>query len=174
MNSTWRFPDPRDTEVITLERILSGESFVLLVTHDADDGTWQFLDGDHVLEEDGVMVRLGEIIQIDPSLNDLAELPAGWYAWRLTPSDDWRRAKGEPSVSLGHQEPIQTQTPDAARATNIEVKARVADVARTRATIESLSHLPVEILDQEDAFFAAPAGRLKIRCFNDYSGELIH
>ena len=31
-----------------------------------------------------------------------------------------------------------------------------------------------EVLDQEDIFFAAPAGRLKLRIFDEHTGELIH
>ena len=56
MDTDWPFIDPAETEVITLERILRGESSVLLVTHDAEDGAWQFLDGDHVFEKDGAVV----------------------------------------------------------------------------------------------------------------------
>ena len=78
MRPDWRFDDPEVTEVITLERILRGESNVLLVTHDLEDGTWQFLDGEHVFESDGVTVLLGEMIQYDPSLESLADLPPGW------------------------------------------------------------------------------------------------
>ncbi len=38
MRPDWPFDDPEETEVITLERILRGESPLLLVTHDLDDG----------------------------------------------------------------------------------------------------------------------------------------
>ena len=58
--------------------------------------------------------------------------------------------------------------------TNIEIKARVADLAPIRAAIEPLADGPAEILDQEDIFFAAPDGRLKLRTFGDGNGELIH
>ena len=57
---------------------------------------------------------------------------------------------------------------------NIEVKARVADLAPIRAVIEPLADGPAQILDQEDIFFAAPDGRLKLRIFGDGNGELIH
>jgi hypothetical protein len=96
MDPTWPFPDPIDAPVITLERILRGESAVLLATHDEDDGWWQFLDGEQVFEEDGVIVKLGEILQFDPSLAELADLPVGWHAWRPGPADPWQRAEGEP------------------------------------------------------------------------------
>src|SRR5262245_5966479 len=46
MSTGWPFADPEDTAVITLDRILRGESTLRLVTHDEDDGSWQFLDGE--------------------------------------------------------------------------------------------------------------------------------
>lgn len=96
----WSFLEPGDAEVITLERILRGESAVRLVTHDEDEPRWQFLDGEHVFEDDAVVVLLGEIIQFDPSLTALADLPAGSYAWRGGPDQNWTRGKGDPPVEL--------------------------------------------------------------------------
>ena len=97
----WPFDDPPDREVITLERILDGSSPLRLVTHDADDGEWQFLDGEHVFEEDAAVVLLGELLQFDPSLVELADLPIGWYAWRASTADPWERREGEPPAVLG-------------------------------------------------------------------------
>ena len=56
---------------------------------------------------------------------------------------------------------------------NVEIKARVPDPERLRAAAEALGDTPVEALDQEDTFFAAPEGRLKLRDFGDGTGELI-
>ncbi len=96
MEAGWPFDDPEETEVICLDRILRGDSSLLLVTHDEDDESWQFLDGEHVFEEDAAVVRLGEMVQFDPSLRELADLLPGWYAWRPTTDQRWRRAQGEP------------------------------------------------------------------------------
>jgi hypothetical protein len=99
MAADWPFDDPEETEVICLDRILRGDSPLLLVTHDEDDGSWQFLDGEHVFEEDAAVVRLGEMVQFDPSLRELADLPQGWYARRATPDRLWQRAQGEPRTT---------------------------------------------------------------------------
>ena len=96
----WPFPDPPDAEAITLDRILDGSSPLRLVTRDLDDGTWQFLDGGHVFEEDAVAVLLGEMLQFDPALEGLADLPLGWHARRDSPSGAWTRAEGEPAVDV--------------------------------------------------------------------------
>lgn len=96
---SWPFADPPETEVITLERILDGRSPILLVTHDEDDdeSSWQFLDGEQVFEDDGVTVLLGEMVQFDPSLIELANLPRGWHARRSAPGRPWVRALENPS-----------------------------------------------------------------------------
>jgi hypothetical protein len=101
IGSSWPFPDPEETAVITLGRILRGESPLRLVTHDLDDGAWQFLDGEHVFEDDAVVVALGEIVQLDDGLLALADLPAGSYAWRAGPGQPWTRGLGDPPVNPG-------------------------------------------------------------------------
>lgn len=90
----WPFAEPPDDDVVTLDRIVRGESPILLAARD-DDG-WQFLDGEHVFEEDGEVVLFGEILQFDPSLAELADLPIGWHARRPTVDSPWQRAEGEP------------------------------------------------------------------------------
>jgi len=57
---------------------------------------------------------------------------------------------------------------------NIEIKARVADLADLESRAAALgAHGPVDIM-QDDTFFACPAGRLKLRELAPGRGELIH
>jgi predicted adenylyl cyclase CyaB len=56
---------------------------------------------------------------------------------------------------------------------NIEIKARVADMAALRARAETVADGPAEVIPQEDIFFACPTGRLKLRVFADGAGQLI-
>lgn len=58
-------------------------------------------------------------------------------------------------------------------ARNIEIKARVSDLARLRVRAASLAPTPSEIVVQRDTFFVVPRGRLKLRQVSDGSGELI-
>lgn len=58
-------------------------------------------------------------------------------------------------------------------ATNIEIKARVADRAALERAVATLGASGPEILVQEDTFFAAPRGRLKLRRLAPDRGELI-
>jgi predicted adenylyl cyclase CyaB len=56
---------------------------------------------------------------------------------------------------------------------NIEIKARVGDMDRLRRIATRIATEPCRTLHQEDVFFRAERGRLKLRIFSDNSGELI-
>jgi adenylate cyclase class IV len=58
-------------------------------------------------------------------------------------------------------------------ARNVEIKARIQDLAGIRANVAALASGPGEIINQTDTFFVVPKGRLKVRAFPDGSGELI-
>ncbi len=58
---------------------------------------------------------------------------------------------------------------------NVEIKARIDSVEAWLPAARALSddeHLP--LIHQDDTFFNAPHGRLKLRVFGDGMGELIH
>ena len=56
---------------------------------------------------------------------------------------------------------------------NIEIKARVPDPATLLANARALTGTEPEIILQTDSFFQAETGRLKVREFDDGTGELI-
>jgi len=58
-------------------------------------------------------------------------------------------------------------------ARNVEIKAKVPDLAAIRAKAAALALHPSETVHQKDTFFETPQGRLKVREFPDGSGELI-
>jgi len=57
-------------------------------------------------------------------------------------------------------------------ARNIEIKARVDDLAALRLKVTALTDTPTVLL-QTDTFFIVASGRLKLRRFADDTGELI-
>jgi hypothetical protein len=66
----WPFEDTPKTASITTRQVLEGAP-VLHVTHDADDGSWQFLCGTTDDPADARVVGLGRMYQRDPSLGSL-------------------------------------------------------------------------------------------------------
>ncbi len=57
---------------------------------------------------------------------------------------------------------------------NIEIKARVHDLAALNARAAALSDTLVQIIPQEDTFFNIPQGRLKLRQLAPDRGQLIY
>lgn len=86
----WPFEDAPNTASVTTHQVLQGAP-VLRVTHDADDGTWQFLCGTTNDSDDARVVGLGRMYARDPTLGEVADLPEGWAAWRPAPGKAWER-----------------------------------------------------------------------------------
>jgi len=59
-------------------------------------------------------------------------------------------------------------------ARNIEIKARLADIEATLALARPLADGEPQLIAQDDTFFNAAKGRLKLRAFADGRGELIY
>ncbi len=87
----YKFLDDKNTIAITTKKIVSRQSEILLVSHDEDDGMWEFLDGEDVCEENAVVVSMFEMSQIDESINELYDLPLGWIAYRENKTTEWIR-----------------------------------------------------------------------------------
>ncbi|MBX2812646.1 MAG: hypothetical protein KTR25_12590 [Myxococcales bacterium] len=87
----WPFSDPKDSSVLTTQEIVDGREPIRYVSHDVDDGAWQFHSGPDFDEESTCLITLGEMVQIDPTLVGLADLALGVSAWRESPSDPWAR-----------------------------------------------------------------------------------
>jgi hypothetical protein len=93
MVEPWRFADPPNTASITTVHVLERRRPILLVTHDADDGGWQFLCGTTTHPDDGRVIGLGTAVRLDPTVEELADLPLGWRAWRKAVTEPWQRAQ---------------------------------------------------------------------------------
>ena len=56
---------------------------------------------------------------------------------------------------------------------NIEIKARVTNIAQLKHIAANMSDVPGVLLKQEDVFFHSPTGRLKLRILSPNCGEMI-
>ncbi|MCA1566237.1 MAG: DUF2185 domain-containing protein [Acidobacteria bacterium] len=96
MNDHWPFSDPPNVATITTTKVLDEDHPILLVTHDEDDGGWQFLCGTTNDPEDGRVVGLDCIYNRDPTVAELSDLPLGWRAWRDAVGLPWHREESPP------------------------------------------------------------------------------
>jgi hypothetical protein len=90
--SQWPFDDPPDLDVISNKEVAFGWGKIVLFTHDAGNGGWQFLSHKTapLSESDGVVVSLREIAELGPTVGELANLPQGWRAWRKFKGSPWQ------------------------------------------------------------------------------------
>jgi len=87
----WPFDQPPNCAVISLRSIVFNGVPILHVSHDADDHGWQFLDGGDVVMEDAAVICLDEIVRLDQTIVEVADLPPGWSAWRAAKDAPWQR-----------------------------------------------------------------------------------
>ena len=91
-DAPWPFDQPPNCAVITLRSIVFGGGAILHVTHDEDDDGWQFLGAGDAEESDAMVVGLGQIVKLDASVLQVADMPPGWHAWRQSAASPWQRA----------------------------------------------------------------------------------
>jgi hypothetical protein len=85
------FEDSLNTAVFTTKFVVSEKKTITHVTHDKDDGAWQFHSNDNWenYEDVAMIVCLGEIIEMDKTILEIADLPYGYTANRKYLSDTW-------------------------------------------------------------------------------------
>jgi len=86
----FKFKEAENTACIVCSHILSKQLPILYAAHDAE-GDWQFLCGkDNHTEENAKVISLKEVVEIDPSVNDLFEMPNAVGTDRKTVKDKWK------------------------------------------------------------------------------------
>ena len=89
--SNYLFSDPENTACMVCSHVIDNDAAILHVTHDEDDGMWQFLCGESNHEtSQAKIIALGEAVSIDPSINELHEIPLGVGATRQSKGKEWK------------------------------------------------------------------------------------
>jgi len=86
----YKFKEAENTACFVCDHVLSKQRPILYVTHDKEDGSWQFLCGqdDHT-EANAKIISLKNATVIDTTINDLYEMPLGVGAERKSIKDKW-------------------------------------------------------------------------------------
>jgi hypothetical protein len=96
MMDTWPFDQPRNCTTLTMRQVLDRSEPILLVSHDADDHAWQFIGISDASVADGRVVCLEEMVRLDPTVLEIADLPPGWQAVRERIGGPWTRRQRPP------------------------------------------------------------------------------
>ena len=91
MPNQWLFSDPSNVAVLTTRKVTEQLAPILLVCHDLGDGAWQFHTNQGMLGDEPKIVSLERVVELDPSLQALYDLPLGWAAKRDSVHTTWIR-----------------------------------------------------------------------------------
>lgn len=86
---------PIETAVFTTKFVIEDKKTIVLVTHDIEDGAWQFFSDDYFenFEEIAKIIGFQELINLDNSLLQIVDLPLGFCATRKDEFDNWKIVK---------------------------------------------------------------------------------
>jgi hypothetical protein len=87
----WKFPDSPDTLVFLSQAVHLDTEKVTYVSHEIDDGAWQFLGDSMAGGGKPVIACFYHLVDRDPSLSERSDLPRGWWAERANPDSPWMR-----------------------------------------------------------------------------------
>jgi hypothetical protein len=93
----WPFDQQPNCAVISLCSIVFRGAPILHVTHDADDHGWQFLGAERATMKEATVIALQEVVDLDPTVLEIADIPPGWHAWRASAASSWSRGPSPPS-----------------------------------------------------------------------------
>lgn len=91
----WLFDQGPNVAAITSTHITKEGKPILQVTHYGDDDSWGFQPGFEILTEDGQVVAMKTIVDLDPTVQEIADLPPGWSADRTEVGGRWTKSKDE-------------------------------------------------------------------------------
>ncbi len=97
MDELWPFDQDKNVAALTTRQVLWEGSPILDVFHYSDDDSWSFSCGTTNDIEDLLVVGMGCIVEIDPTLSSIADLPPGWRACRSAVGAAWERWEDDDS-----------------------------------------------------------------------------
>ena len=90
----FKFKEDESTACFVCDHVLSKKRPILYVSHDSE-GDWQFLCGQSHTEANAKIISLKQVTLIDPTINDLFEMPLKVGAERKSVKDKWKPFKLE-------------------------------------------------------------------------------
>ena len=93
MIGDWPFADPPDVAVFTTRAIVEDGAWIASVSHDQEDGAWQFHDAGSGSADvtEARIVSLRHIVERDPTVRDILDLPLSGHASRDALGSPWVR-----------------------------------------------------------------------------------
>ena len=87
----WPFDQAENVAAITSKYVLEGNYPILRVVHYFDDHSWAFTCGTTNDPREGRVIAMREVVRIDPTIKEIADLPPGWGASREVVGGKWEK-----------------------------------------------------------------------------------
>ena len=97
MIEPWPFDLPPNCAVYTTKQIMKDGVKITRVFHDEEDHGWQFHHHGEWDMIDSMLVALKNVIALDDSILEVADLPPGWMAEREFYGRPWKRSRTDES-----------------------------------------------------------------------------
>lgn len=91
MSKPWPFDQPPNCAVVTSTHVMRHGKPITHVYHDEDDHGWQFHSAEGTRMEHALLVALKEVVKVDESVLEVADLLPGWMARRSAKGGPWTR-----------------------------------------------------------------------------------
>jgi hypothetical protein len=91
----WPFDQERNVATVTTKQVMKQNYPILSVAHYSDDHSWAFTCGTTNNSEDLMLVGMGEVVDLNDTLFEIADLPPGWCADRQSEGGGWNRYRDE-------------------------------------------------------------------------------
>ena len=92
---TKRFKESLETAVLTSKYVVSGNSPIVHIAHH-EDGVWEFFGKEIINESEIMVVSLRQIIDIDPTVIQVSDLPIEFSAVRELKEKEWKIVSKNP------------------------------------------------------------------------------
>ena len=91
----WPFTQPKDSDAYSTKSIVSDGVPILYAYCDEDDHSWQFMGEEPGTDENMATVKMEKIVTLDPTLQEIAHMEPGYYAWREKLGSPWTIERAE-------------------------------------------------------------------------------
>ena len=106
----WAFNEPANTVCAAHLTVASRQRAILVVIHEDTDGRWRFLDGSENAAVPLINLTLGDLVALDSTVRQLADLPSGWKAWRAGRGLPWSRSRIQIQSTPPMNSPLERDT----------------------------------------------------------------
>ena len=89
----WSRGETRRETVVTQRSVVTDHRPILYVLRDSVNGQWMFLTGENPPTDLQITVTIDDILKIDESIKELADLSPGWVASRAARGTPWTRRR---------------------------------------------------------------------------------